>query len=368
MAILPPEIYALIWDEVEELSNLAILCRTSRLFRDRAQHILYHRVNLRGRVLRSVLLWCVAVARHSYLAERVHALSLSLLANLDPTDATKIHCALNRCVNLKELNISGQGLRPDCVQSWMISRCPFRLTKFTNSYFVCDGLAMEGFWDAQSEIRVLSLPDHPLTHFPCSDEQLPNLIAIGVATFAGLPARRLLQRLETGFPSNLNFSSLAQYSQTLTTLNLLRKSIYPNPSVTISKTLESIAGLLSALVHLGVVEAIWKPNSAQMEPTPTEALRKFPRLETFILHVRTVTRFKDPNSELIYEMDVAADLEALGLDIMVACLRLRRTDMGAEVVLDEELSCVLTRSPGGGVHSEAGTDLNFNAVSMFWDP
>ncbi|KAJ7141117.1 hypothetical protein C8R44DRAFT_866768 [Mycena epipterygia] len=367
MAILPPEICALICDKVEEPKTLARLCRTSRLFRDQGQRILYHTVDLQGcsRSMRSLKSWCLAVTRHSHLAKRVHALSLFLPANLETPDAEKVAHALVRCVNLKELDVSGEtfarGRRPDSVQMWMID-CPFRLTKFTDSYFQCDIWGFK-FWTVQSEIRVLSLPD-PLARFPCSDEQLPNLIAIRVPTFFGLPAGRPLQRLETGFPNGLNYSSLAQYSQTLTTLNLLRKSVCPN--VTISNTLESIAGVLPALVHLGIAELV--KEVSLKEQTPTSSLQKFPRLETFVLHVRTVTQFEDPNLNHIYEMDAPADLEALGLDIMIARPTLRRTAIGAEAVLGQELSCVLTRSPGAGVHFDVGTDLNFDQVSMFWNP
>ncbi|KAJ7141130.1 hypothetical protein C8R44DRAFT_241287 [Mycena epipterygia] len=265
MAILPPEICALICDEVEDPGSLALLCRTSRVFQDRAQRTLYHSVDLQGcsRSMRSLKSWCLAVTRHSHLAERVHALSLFLPANLEAPDAEKVARALSRCVNLKELDVSGEtfanGRRPDCVQHWMLS-CPFRLTKFTNSYFDSSSPLMMAyhFWNVQSEIRVLSILDR-LAPFPCSGEHLPNLIAVRVPTFLGLPAGRPLQRLETEFPSDLDYSSLAQYSQTLTTLNLLRTWV--SPHFPISYTLESIAGLLPALVHLGIAEHVKEVRS-----------------------------------------------------------------------------------------------------------
>lgn len=67
-------------------------------------------------------------------------------------------------------------------------------------------------------------------------------------------------------------------------------------------------------------------------------------------------------------MNAAADLEALGWAIMTACPALHRAAIGAEAKLDQELTCVLTRLPGGEIHAEPGTELNFDAVSMFWDP
>ncbi|KAJ7141131.1 hypothetical protein C8R44DRAFT_241318 [Mycena epipterygia] len=356
---LPPEIFASICDEVAEAEALALLCRTSRLFQNQAQRMLYHTVDLQARGMRSVKSWSLAVIRHSHLAERVHTLSLLLPANLEPTDAAKIKHALSRCVNLKELTLSGR--RPDSIYGWMINECTFRLTKFANSYF--ESRWIEDFWASQSTIRVLSYSHYS---FPCSDEQLPNLIAVKSTQLSGLPARRPLQRIETiGFQHHLDYSHLEQYRGTLTTLNLLRERV--DWEATLARTLIVIADFVPALLHLGIVE-VRKDDFAQIELTPTEALQKFPRIETFILHVRTVTQFKDPNSDRIYEMDTAADLEALGLEIMATCPTLRRTAMGAEAVLDHELSCVLTKSPGDGIHSEVGTNFDFDAVSMFWNP
>jgi hypothetical protein len=75
---LPSEICALICDEVDQSRTLTLLCRTSRLFRDQAQYILYHSVDLRDRDMRTVKSWARTVTRHSHLAERVHALALCL--------------------------------------------------------------------------------------------------------------------------------------------------------------------------------------------------------------------------------------------------------------------------------------------------
>ncbi|KAJ7141127.1 hypothetical protein C8R44DRAFT_241262 [Mycena epipterygia] len=365
---LPPEICASICGEVAEAGDLALLCRTSRLFQNQAQRILYHTVDLQGGRMRSLKSWCLSVTRHSHLAERVHTLSLLIPRGLEVPVAIKIGRALSRCVNLKELTTSGEaydanGPRTVGIYGWMINECPFRLIKFANSYF-SEGSIKE-FWNAQSEIRVLLLP-YLRGIFPCSDKQLPNLIAAGSPSLYGLPAGRVLQRIETGFRhTQLEYSSLVQYARTLTTLNLLRE--WPDRNVTILDALISIADLLPRLSHLGIVELKKNPYTL-VEHTPVLTFQKFLRLETFVLHVRTVAQFKDPNSDLIYEMDAAADLEALGSAIMMACPTLRRTAMGAEAKSDQELTCVLTRLHGGGIHSEAGTELDFDAVSMFWDP
>ncbi|KAJ7141105.1 hypothetical protein C8R44DRAFT_762743, partial [Mycena epipterygia] len=290
---LPPEICASICGEVAEAGDLALLCRTA------FSCILYHTHSLKS--------WCLSVTRHSHLAERVHTLSLPIPRGLEVPVAIKIGRALSRCVNLKELNTSGEAYDANGPRTVDIYG---------------EGSIKE-FWNA-------------------------------------------LQRIETGFRhTQLEYSSLGQYARTLTTLNLLRE--WPDHNVTILDALISIADLLPRLLHLGIVELKKNPYTLVEHP-PVLTFQKFLRLETFILHVRTVTQFKDPNSDLIYEMDAAADLEALGSAIMMACPTLRRTAMGAEAKSDQELTCILTRLPGGGIHSEAGTELNFDAVSMFWDP
>ncbi|KAJ7625463.1 hypothetical protein B0H17DRAFT_1340271 [Mycena rosella] len=124
----PPEICASICGEVEEPPGAirTLLFRPGTLMQ-----------NLEGRSMPVVKSWCLAVTRQPRLAERVHALALLLPTNLEPADATKIGGALNRCVNLKELKISGEvyltGRRPNSLNGWMINACPFRLTKFHNS-------------------------------------------------------------------------------------------------------------------------------------------------------------------------------------------------------------------------------------------
>ncbi|KAJ7467056.1 hypothetical protein FB451DRAFT_1484062 [Mycena latifolia] len=359
---LPPEVWAYICGEMDERRHLVLLGRTSRLFRDQAQRILYYRVDLEECSMRGVKSWCLAVTRHSILAERVHALALLLPGNMEPSDATKIERALTRCVNLKELKLSGEvyasGHRVSSLNGWMINDCPFRLTKFSNSYFNFEWI--KEFWGVQSNIRVLSIP---FGSFPCSDGQLPNLIAVKVPYVHGLPPHRPLQRIETGFQRD--YSALAQYSKTLTTLNVLRQWV---EEITLLENLTSIVDLLPALVHLGIVEVKKEPRHSIVGSAPTLILQRFRRLETFIFQVRNVARFNDRDANCIYHMDEAADVEALGLAIMVACPRLRWTVLGAEVQLDKELTCTLRRSADGRIHPEAGTDFNFEAHSMFWKP
>lgn len=249
---IPAEICASICAEVEPV-DLVALCRTSRLFRDEAQRILYHTVDLQGRPMRSLRSWALAVTRHSHLGERVHALSLELpeTLKLSASDGMKIKRALRACINLKELKVSceedfGPNVRPDASSGWMVNEASFRLTKFANTYF--SSRSTTKFWDAQSEIRVLSIPH--IYGFPFADEQLPNLIAIGGLQLYSLPVGRPLQRIETCF--HPDFSPIARFSQTLTTLNIVQTILDHNS--TLADTVTSIVDLLPALVHFGIAE------------------------------------------------------------------------------------------------------------------
>ncbi|KAF7364525.1 hypothetical protein MVEN_00321500 [Mycena venus] len=93
--------------------SLAPFCRVSRHYQARAQHLLYRAVDLRDCDLQRVLSWCLAVTRHEHLAHRVHSLWLSLPVLLKATDAAKMCGALNRCVNLSELQMLHQPTKYD---------------------------------------------------------------------------------------------------------------------------------------------------------------------------------------------------------------------------------------------------------------
>jgi hypothetical protein len=163
----------------------------------------------------------------------------------------KIKRALRTCINLKELKVSceedfGPNVRPDASSGWMVNEASFRLTKFANTYF--SSRSTTKFWDAQSEIRVLSIPH--IYGFPFADEQLPNLIAIGGLQLYSLPVGRPLQRIETCL--HPDFSPIARFSQTLTTLNIVQTILDHNS--TLADTVTSIVDLLLALVHFDIAE------------------------------------------------------------------------------------------------------------------
>ncbi|KAF8182158.1 hypothetical protein K438DRAFT_1975696 [Mycena galopus ATCC 62051] len=390
---LPPEIYGAICDELEDSTGtLALLCRTSRNFCYLAQRILYRSVDLRERSIGAADSWALTVTRHSHLAERLHALALHLpeirppedrivlpaiqaplpgieapqLPTIWPMDTANIGYALSRCVNLKELRLSGDSRRH---RGWMMQDHPFRLQKFESLQTLT---IPQKFWGTQTQIRVLSL--HPNCFYPSFKSQLLNVIAFGTSLHR-LPARPL-QRVETGFQLPHEFSPLAQYSQTLTTVSIRGMRLVSILRTTsIGQILAGIADSVPALLHLSIVEQS-NPGYVDARPfsevTPTPILReRFRKLETFVLQMRSVSRFlsEEPGSSFSYDMALADDVEAFGVAIMTACRTLLRVVIGAEVVLDERIVRVLRRTSRGEIHAEAGTTLEaFEALSVFWDP
>ncbi|KAJ7122014.1 hypothetical protein C8R43DRAFT_1136290 [Mycena crocata] len=367
---LPPEICAIVCEDVDR-ADLVALCTISRLFRDQAQRIIYRTANLKQDNPQALKSWCLAVTRHPQLAERVHSLVLDLPYDLVFTsDAPKLVKALSRCVNLKALNV--QGPHSDVIQGWIISKSPFRLTKFANSYFRNSFLSE--FWKAQSEIRVLSLPRCG-DIFPCYEDQLPNLTALEVDSLRALPRGRLLQRIQLDLRKDSGHAlqklpDLVRYSATLTTLNILQT--WPQVLTTLV-TVQTIARNLPSLVHLGMAEDIFdEPFDPFTCTSPISALVKLTRLETFILLSHHITAFHEPALNGIYRLDTPDHLHAFGLALIIACPKLQQAVVGAHVFgptheqHGAELTCTLRRAPDSKICSKNGSGFDFDAVSMFW--
>ncbi|KAF8131286.1 hypothetical protein K438DRAFT_1885827 [Mycena galopus ATCC 62051] len=344
-SLIPLEICSLICAEVEGSSSLAALCRTSRFFQDEAQRILYR-----------TILWALAVIRNVHLAERVHALSLRLpeSSKLTPSDMDDLRCALHACINLKELKLSydeahANYRHPTCVHGWMLDHAPFRLTKFANTYFQPEHL--DGFWSAQSEIRVLSFlipTTSPPFRSRTATASKPDCTQGPL--LAPLPDGRPLQRLETSFTRD--FTPLTQYSGTLTTLNLTRTSV--DHEITLFGVVTSIVALLPALLHFGIAELQKRPDFNLEERSPAETLPGFLRLETFFVILRNVVRVRNPVPNVIYEMDCKDSLGNLASSIMAAFVGAER-EVGQEGI-------------DGKIQMCHGNEINFEAVSMFWKP
>ncbi|KAJ7737147.1 hypothetical protein DFH07DRAFT_95782 [Mycena maculata] len=385
---LPPEICAKICESLS-LKDRVTLCRTSRLLADQAQRLIYRTVDLSHSTPLALRSWCLAVTRHSQLAEHVHVLSMGLPIDLSfSSDVGKIARALSRCVNLKELSIHPDNSGPfgalyesqsSSIQGWIITKCPFRLTKFSNSYFRNSFISQ--FWTPQSEIRVLAIPN--CTHnFPIYDDQLPHLIALEVGDVRSLPVGRALQRIQLRWGrytagSVEQLSALSRYSATLMTLNLLQTSV--TPLVSTLRIFDKVAQELPLLLHLGITEIDKYTKDRFAEDAPLNVLAKFTQLQTFVIYCQKINAFRDLALARVYQLDEMPGLEAFGRAVMEACPTLRRVDVGAPVfsatdmegwnpqLRRKELACALTRTATGDIEVECGTRFNFHAVAMFWN-
>ncbi|KAJ7466956.1 hypothetical protein FB451DRAFT_1259650 [Mycena latifolia] len=383
---MPPEICAKICEDLER-ADLIRLCRIS-LFRDQAQRLMYRTVDLRRCSPKTFKSWCLAVTRHSQLAERVHTLSLSLPDDLSlSSDTPKVARALGKCLNLKELCIYSESPNilypnPRAIQGWIINKCPFRLTKFANSYFKNSFISHQ-FWNAQSEMQVLSIPSYT-DSFPCFEDQLPNLIALEVGSAPALPPDRELQRIQLRLTRSTfhlaELSALSRYSPTLTTLNILQSDVVNSQQISTRDVFQIVAREVPSLLHFGITELaneMYAPDSFIIEDSPVNALAKFTQLETFIFHSRTILGFNDFMLHRTHKFENQDGLKAFGMTIMDACPALRRAIVGARIYaprhhlyLPESSESVwtLTRPAGGEIQSEYGTKLDFMGRSMFWTP
>ncbi|KAJ7502544.1 hypothetical protein B0H11DRAFT_1989056 [Mycena galericulata] len=397
---IPPELCAKICEEIGmgRVRDLLALCRISRMFRDQAQRLIYHTVVLRDCSSKRLGSWCLAVTRHSQLAERVHSLILGLQSDLAlSSDAPKLARALAKCVNLKELSVyddtSGYRKLTSChesIQGWIINKCPFRLQKLVNAYFKNSFLSQ--FYTAQSDIRILSIP-HCHGPFPCHDAQLPNLIAVEVARVSALPKDRPLGRIQLHIYSSRDnleqLSALSQYSATLTTLNILQNRV--TDMVSIRAIFTKVAREVPTLLHFGITEMHSDATTIFTEDSPISALAQFTRLETFFFYSRNINEFRDQTLDISYGLETLLDVTVFALAIMKACPTLRRAVVGIDIYTGDDyratdihhaniydprssrprnsdLTCTLTRQLGGEIERESGTRFDFPAASMFWRP
>ncbi|KAJ7181465.1 hypothetical protein C8R43DRAFT_969234 [Mycena crocata] len=347
--------------------------------------MLYRTVDLSRCTARALLSWCLAVTRRTQLAERVHTLTMGLSTNLSfSSDVAKIARALSKCINIKELTIHQQSFgsfgprvwAPHSIQGWIITKCPFRLTKFSNSFFKNDFLAQ--LWNSQSDIRVLSLPNC-IDRFPAFDDQLPKLIALEIGHVYALPADRALQHIHLHWHrySLDALSSLGSFSASLTTFTLNQTLV--TPRVSTLEILHKIAHELPALRHLALIETDedTKIDQRFSEGSPLSALAKFKQLQTFTIYCQRITSFNDFAHQRAYHLADLPSLQAFAHAITNACPTLQRVivaarryphtgpkdwQAGSERI---EQTCTVNRTVDGVVKSEIGTRFDFRAVSMF---
>ncbi|KAJ7448357.1 hypothetical protein FB451DRAFT_1289132 [Mycena latifolia] len=316
--------------------DLAILCRVSREFQAKGQRILYRTVDLRNCSTRQIKSWCRAVTRKDHLACLVQSLSLLLPAELQPEEAANLGVALTRCVQLKELQIlhqqrgSGEPAYLRSIQWWIISKCPFRLTKFMSNYFETDAFHyrdMTQFWSTQSVLRLLSVPQS--RRFPCSDDaQLPNLIALETTADALPLGTRPLERLQV----HIDFDSagpatLRSYAQTLTTLTVVQ---HPHSTISVGEIVSTIAEAVSNILHF----AITQPRPTFVPATSGDSLipllTRFQRLESFVLQVWLHAASPASETERLAELKVLGGRSWISLARCVASRSARASPQAAK--------------------------------------
>ncbi|KAJ7050005.1 hypothetical protein C8F01DRAFT_718939 [Mycena amicta] len=378
---LPPEICGLICDLVER-KTLLQLSRVSRSFCDQAQRIIYHTVDLRSNA-EALSSWCRAVSRNPKLGGYIRRLTVSsseLVAGSD--DAAKVTRALKKCPNLKRLAVHADVRRwriyaCNEIQTWIVGQGPFRLTHFSNSHF--RNSFLHAFWNKQTGIQLLSLPlvvCGPPEAFPCREDQLPNLVALEVASTDLLPTTaRPLKRIQirlNHLHTPRELSRLSLFSATLTTLNLCDIALR-SASITIA----TIARAVPNLVHLGITERLPHYPEEKIAPctvqeSPGATLAHLNRLKTFVLYTYHIDIFVDARNNRNYSL---SDPKAVAELFMEICPHLEEVIVGGYVerVVDEipfmlEETCKLVRGENTrGVTVELGTGYDFAAVGRFWD-
>ncbi|KAF7335354.1 hypothetical protein MSAN_02346200 [Mycena sanguinolenta] len=361
---IPAELWAIICDEVHNTPTLASLCRISSNSRLGAEalRILYHSVDLRDCPTRVVQSWSRTIMNNTSLAERVHALALRLPSPLrfEVSDATKIGCALGKCVNLKELRVFGELLEKtgtyqnDGIHGWLINDCSFRLTKFESFYF--EDRNIERFWRNQTEIQLLAARTSSCLRDP---EVLPQVIALRT-DLLDFPEGRALQRISTRLEDRYIQRLARSTAVTLTTLYLSRDLV---DRFSLGDAIAAVAKYFVDLIHLVIVEQK-KCHVALNEKLSTTTLQKFSKLESLVLRMLNVASFEI--DDVTHKMNTAAGVYGLGHDFMIACPTLQRAAVSAEVE-EQVLASVVTRSQGGEIHEGSGTVVDFDASDMFWN-
>lgn len=106
------------------------------------------------------------------------------------------------------------------------------------------------FWDAQHDIRVLSIPQS--STFPCNDPaQLPNLEALECTTYVLPFAPRPLKHLQLHIDTDIHaLGSLRFHAQTLTTLSLALHG----STISTLDFIKAVAESVPDLVHFNIIE------------------------------------------------------------------------------------------------------------------
>ncbi|KAJ7448360.1 hypothetical protein FB451DRAFT_1289145 [Mycena latifolia] len=365
---IPPEICCQIAEHCNP-GRLGLLCRVSSDFLVEGQRILYRTVDLRNSSMRKIKAWCLAVTRNENLACLVHSLALRLPDVLRPADAEQLGPALARCTQLKELEILHQLHEPDYVtrgftiQWWILNQSSFRLTKFRNKYFRMDlfVFGMAQFWDAQCELRVLSIPH--AGNFPCRDDtQLPSLVALETSAQALPLGPRPLECLKVHITYDIfRLAPLQSCASTLTTLTV----VLHLPDILVTEIVNAVREAVPNILHFNITQM-----RGTFPPTSVDSLiplfTGFQKLESVVLQVREALR-DHATAPSTWQAERLAEWKLFGCALMDTSKTLRRVEIGTNAVLDIERTYIFTRvEPGGDILCMEKDGFEWDVTSDFW--
>ncbi|KAJ7861773.1 hypothetical protein B0H13DRAFT_2567796 [Mycena leptocephala] len=307
----------------------------------------------------------------------------SLPFDLEASDSGKIGCALNRCVNLKDLRMlhppTANPNRPLSLaesnksKAWgLLHKRPFRLAKFTDTYF--DGWG-SGFSETQSEIRLLSIPKSHTFPVEGWGRPLTCLVALEARPQA-IPRTGSLKHVQVhlhdlsrDWSRDLHALDSLRHHMSLQTLSFVR---HGNKNVSTFDIVDRVADILPDLRHLSISEP---KETANLNSIPREegslvsALQRFTGIESFVLQVRNsrTVHFKDESSTL-HDMGSSDGVSALGLEIMERCPTLCRVEIGAEVAGGSARTCIFTRGHSAPeIISVRYNTFKWNATDDFYN-
>ena len=141
--------------------NLTTLCRVSKMFQDKAEHILYYSVDITNMTDGEHLMsWCNNTAKSQRRSIHVHTLRFPAQFNSPPQDAaptSSLHVqksiaqALRAFINLSDLSPCiglPEGEGTPSLLWWTFEGCRFLLTAFSGNF---PGLTLDDIWNVISE-------------------------------------------------------------------------------------------------------------------------------------------------------------------------------------------------------------------------
>ncbi|TFK38998.1 hypothetical protein BDQ12DRAFT_682836 [Crucibulum laeve] len=337
---IPPEICGMICqDEILTRGDLRVLCGVSRSFRDESERLLY--VNIILRSFRYLKSWCSSLSRRPHLGNRIMKMTITMppQTDIEADDLGKIVAAFRKCTKLRELEILSDGMKTlpgDAVNAWILLGHPFRLTKFTNTYFQANLLV--DFLKEQTELQVLSmrpkekiivnLPDDTLLNLSTIDASAAIMRDLGSGLWNPQNVKHLQYHLwrSTDEDELRTFVALVPFARILKSLSVQRTEAAAGLDIAI--LVSCIAAQVPDLKYLRVLDYSRVPLDASVPLLPFPI--RFNCLEILILKPMTrvtldgddVTAFADlrgPISRFLTASRIMDSMPCLKRLVLITC-------------------------------------------------